>query len=218
MLTGYKNILLLLLLLMNSKGWVFARQPFTEGFVNYAVKLVSADGKAYEGSFSITVKNGKIRKELQLNNGFTNVMLINCVNNTAHSLKTINGKHYAIQHRIADIQNKQDRFVGFILEETPEKTKIIAGILAKQGYVTYKDSTREQIYYTTDWHPEQGITYDKFPNAQFLPLSYAFYDEAGSVMHLVAQRVSNAPVEEALFRIPSDYKMISNEEFKQLNR
>ena len=64
----------------------------------------------------------------------------------------------------------------------------------------------------------QGITYERFPNTKFLPLSFSYKDENGMTMLFDAEKVEAAPVENAVFRIPPDYKMISYKEYKELSQ
>ena len=74
------------------------------------------------------------------------------------------------------------------------------------------------MFYSNDWYPLQSITYERFPGAKFLPISYSYTDEHGIAMDFEADLIEMQPVENAIFRIPPEYKMISYEEYKQLSK
>ena len=195
-----------------------AQKPFMEGTIDYKVKLTTADGRIFDGTFTYTIKTGKIKKELKLNNGYQYTQLINTANNTIYSLQTRNGKNYAIQLTMDEVAQAQKKYTGFTCKEDRNSSKAIAGIRAYREDITYPDGTRSEVYATSDWYPDKSITYDCFPNAKFLPLYYTYKDETGSGMQLEAKELSILPVENAYFKVPADYKIISNTEYKQLRK
>ena len=209
---------ILLIALLTSFGYARAQKRFIEGTINYKVRLESADKKSYTGTYIFTFKGGQIRKELQLNNGYLDVLLINTLNNTAYTLQVNNGKKYAIQLNMDDVMAKQKKYAGYKVKEDKSGGKTIAGLAVYKGDVLYTDGSRSEIYYTSEMCPDKSISYERFPDAQFLPLYYSFKDEKGITMYMEAEKVSLSPVENSLFRIPADYKIISNEEYKQIRK
>lgn len=194
-----------------------AQKPFTEGTLNYKVKLEAAD-KTYEGTYTFIIKGGQIRKELQLNNGFRDIVIINTTTNTIYSLRTENGKKYAIQLRMDDMEARQKKYVGYSFSEDKNTGKLIAGLPTFKGNITYTDGSRCEIYYSHEWRPDKNITFERFPDARFLPLSFTYKDDNNFTMRMEADNVNISPVENAVFRVPVDYKIITNEEYKQLSR
>ena len=210
---------LILLFLLSLGHWAHAQQPFTEGTVNYKVVFENNDHKTFSGTYCFTVKNGQVRKELTLSNGFQDIVLINTNNNTVYSLRTArNGKKFAIQLSLDELKGRQEQYRGFVLKEQNGKPRQVAGMTEQKGTLQYKNGKTAEISYTDKWYMEPGITYERFPEARFLPLAYSYIDEAkGFTMHMEAITVSSTPVENSLFRLPADYRVISNEEYKQLS-
>ena len=131
----------------------------------------------------------------------------------------MNGKKYAIQLSAEEMTSRQEKYKGFTLKEQKNSDKEIAGMKAQRGELIYQNGTHSTIYYNANWYAASAITYERFPDARFLPLEYTYTDDMkGFTMHMVAESVSQSPVENAVFRIPADYKLISNEEYKQISR
>ncbi len=193
-----------------------AQEPFIEGALVYKVVLQTRDSKTFTGIYTFLFKGGRIRKELKLDNGYSDVLLMNCNDLTAYSLQAANGRKYAIQLNMDEIGARQERYVGYTLQEHRNIGKIIAGVTAFKGEITYPNGTHSEIYYSADWYPDQSVTFERFPNARFMPLSFEYKDDNGFDMHMEAEKISAEPVENAVFAIPADYKIISNKEYKQL--
>ncbi len=214
-----KNVSLVFFVALLVNGFsARGQQPFVEGTIAYKVKLTTSDNRFFDGEFTYTIKAGRIKKELKLNNGYQYVLLVNSATKTAYSLQTKNGKNFAIQLTIAEIEENQKRYTGFTLKEDRNNGKVIAGYTVFKGDVAYTDGTHCEIYSTPQWYPDKSITYDRFPGASFLPLSYTYKDESGSSMQFEAKSVSISPVENSIFKLPADYKIISNNEYKQLRK
>lgn len=194
------------------------QKPLMEGTVAYKVKLTTPDHHLFDGIFTFTIKDGKIRKELKLDNGYHYTLLVNTTNNTVYSLINRMGKNYAIQLTMSELQETHKKYSDFNLAEDRKQGKIIAGYTAFKGDVTYTDGSKCDIYYTPDWYADVSVSYDRFPGAKFIPLSYTYKDENGSSMLFEADKVSASPVENSIFKVPSEYKIISNAEYKQLKR
>ena len=195
-----------------------AQKPFLEGSIDYKVRLVTADNKEFSGTYSFTFKGGQVRKDLRLSNGYQDVLIINTINGTAVTLQVKNGKKYAIQLNITEVAEKQKRYNGFVFKEDRNTGKIVAGITTFKGELTYTDGSHTEIYYTPEWRPDKGITFERFPNCSFMPLSFSFTEDNGVITYMEAEKVSIAPIENRVFRIPADYKVISNTEYRQIRR
>ncbi len=210
------GIVLALLLCIASPA--VAQKPFVEGVIVYRVKLATPDKHYYDGQFTFTIKGGNIKKELRLSNNYQYVLLINTASKSAYSLITRNGKKYAVQLKTEELENSQRKYEGFALKEEKNTGKVIAGYTVFKGRVTYTDGSVSEIYSTPDWYPDKSIVYDHFPGAKFLPLSYTYTDESGSSMQFEAETVNISPVENSIFKLPADYKIISNNEYRQLRK
>ena len=207
----------LLILLTVCTAAARAQKPFTEGTISYKVKLESTDHKIFNGTYTFTFKGGQIRKDLKLDNGYTNTELLNIPANEVYSLQSMNGKNYAIQLNISDIVKAQQRYTGYNLTNE-QGNEHIAGCAAYKASLSYKGEAPSDVYYTKEWRPSQSLTFERFPDAGFLPLNYAYKEDNGMVMRFEAEKISAGPVESSVFRIPADHKLISNEEYKKMSR
>lgn len=210
---------LLYLLLVFCVATAHAQKALTEGTVKYKVVFENANHQKFNGMYVFTFKNGNIRKELTLTNGFRDVVIMNTNNNTIYSLHDKNSKRFAIQLSMDETRGRQAKYVGFTTAEQAGGVRDFGTVKGQKVMVTYKDGSHADIYYTKDWYAEKGITYERFPDARFLPLYYTYADDVrGFSMSMEATEVSAAPVENSLFRVPADYRIITNEEYKQLSR
>lgn len=194
-----------------------AQKPFSEGIIVYQVQLSSPDNKVYKGTLTFTFKNGQVRKDLKLDNGFADITLINANKGTIYTLQERNGRKYAIQLSIEDdVEKKQKRFKGYTVANERRYMEQVAGQNAYSGTVVYKDSSLTEVVYNKDWKPEVPYTWNRFPDAQFIPLRFAYKDDNGIQMTFAASKMEESPIQTSVFAIPADYKMISNEEYRQL--
>jgi len=212
-----KQILFFILLLACS-NIAYGQKPFTEGTIVYKVTLATRGQKDIVGTYIFEIKDAHVKKELKLSNGYQDIVLINTVANTMYSLQTSNGRKYAIQLRMDDAVKKQEAFDNFHVKNELLNVKNIAGFASCKGDVIYKDGTSAETYYTKEWYPSQSITFERYPNAKFLPLYFLYTDEHGISMEFEAKKIEAAPVPDAVFRIPGDYKMISYAEYQQMSK
>lgn len=195
-----------------------AQKPFAEGTIIYNVKLVTTDNKSIKGKYTFTFKGGQIRKDLSLSNGYEDVLLINTNTGTAYSLQNRQNKKYAIELNMGELKLKQAQFRGFKLTNETANKDNVAGYAAYHGKVNYTNGTYGDIIYTKEWQPASQITFERFPEANFLPLKFSYNESTDVIMEFEAIQVVPGPIENAVFRIPTDYKMISNAEYKELTK
>jgi hypothetical protein len=216
-----RKLSFLLIITLLAIGLAHAQQSFVEGRISYAVSIGPISGSAgfteHAGTYTITVKGSQVRKELTMNTGYRNILLINNTAGTAYSLVTNGGRHYAIQLNAEDLRDRHSRYEGFTQKKLPG-TMTIAGWPAEKVLITYKDGTASSLYYTTSWQMAEGAIFDRFPGIRNIPVSFEYRNEEGITMHFQAEKLEPVPVESALFRVPPDYKIISNAEYKQQKR
>ena len=189
-----------------------------EGVIVYKVTLESADHQLFKGVYTFTIKGPEIKKELKLNNGYQDVVILNCAKGTVYSLQSKYGHKYAIQLDMKDLTRQQEKYAGFSMGNEQENSRKIAGFAAWKGNISYKDGSNAEIYYTREWSPSQSITFERFPNPKFLPLTFNYTDEHGMTMRFDAEIIEAGAVENSAFQIPHDYKMISYKEYKELSQ
>jgi hypothetical protein len=194
-----------------------AQKAFTEGTIVYNVKLESPEHTTFTGVYTFIFKGSDIRKELKLSVGYEDIVLLNDANNKVYSLQNKNGKKYAIELNMPEILSKLEKFKGFVVTSEENNGTKMGGYPAIKAKVTYKDGSVADVFYTKDWYASP-ITFERFPAARFLPLSFVYKDENGSSMQFDIASVSAGPIATSIFRIPPDYKMISLAEYKQLSK
>lgn len=193
-----------------------AQKPFEEGTIVYELTIQPSDGSSiYSGTYTYIVKGKQIRKEINLNSGYTDVLLLNTSTNSFYSLKEQGGKKYAIQLDMDDMTKKIQQCQGFAFQDV-SGSKQIAGMEAHKAIIRYSNGQNTEMYYTQEWLPVSDYMYDYFPGIKVLPLQYSYKTEKGTVMFFEAQKVAAEPVENAAFRIPADYKIISHREYEQM--
>ena len=212
------RILFLCVVLTGAARFAAAQKPFTEGTVVYKVKLESEDHKVFWGVYTFTIKGSEIRKELKLNNGYQDIVILDCGTGSVYSLQSRDGKNYAIQLKMKDLQQKQEKFKGYQVKNEAGNQKNIAGYAVYKGDINYKDGSRTELYYSKDWRPTQGITFERFPDANFLPMRFSYEDENKMTMEFEVEKIDASPIENSVFRIPPDSRMISYEEYKELSK
>jgi len=192
------------------------QKPFTEGIILYKVELTTPDNTTINGVYIFYVKDADLKKELRLDNGYEDIILINCAKKTAYNLQNSHGKKFAIEMSMDDLLQKQQKYLGFMVESEADGGNKLAGCAAVHGKIMYKDSSRTDIMYTKEWRPLHGVTFNRFPDAAFFPLSFSYIESSGIAMKFNAEKMDAGPVSSSVFAIPKDYKMISYQEYKQL--
>lgn len=200
---------------------VRAQHTFVEGIIRYAVSIgpVSDNGGFTEhaGTYTLIIKGSQLRKELTMNTGYQNIIITNVNTGTAYSLQSTGGQRYAIQLSIQELKARLKPYEDFKQQDFPGKMTI-ASLPCEKAMVTYKDGSRSTLYYTTTWLAPAINMFDRFPGIKNVPLSFEYRNDDGIIMHFQAEKLEAVPVESALFRVPPDYKIISNAEYKQQRR
>lgn len=211
----YRIVVVLALL---ASAPAIAQKPFSEGSLLFKVSLESPERKPIKGTYTFSFKGGEERKDLKLDNGFQDVILLNTQTSAVYSLQSQNGKKYAIELIMSEMKKRQEKYSGFELIGETELPGKVAGYTAYKAQVKYKDGTLMDVVYTKDWYPEQAVYFERLPGAKFMPLGFSYRDENNIVMRFDAAKLEAGPIDNAIFRIPPDYKMISNTEYKQMSR
>lgn len=198
---------------------VGAQKQLIEGVIVYTISSRASETEQSKttGTFTISFKDGMIRKDIRMNNGYSNSIIINSRNSSVHSLRTLGSDRFAVQMDYTEYLQRQERYKGFSLGSNPADEKF-AGYTAKNATLTYKDGTATTIMYTPDFQLEEARLFERFPGITHLPLAFDFQKEEGPALHLSLEKVEAKPVETSLFTIPAEYKIISSKELKELNK
>lgn len=216
----FQRFLHLLLLSLLPAG-LFAQNTLQEGTIVYSVRIGPVGAKAgfteHAGTYTLTVKGPNIRKELRMNSGYQNVILQNRNTQAVYTLQSTGGAAYAVQLKMEDLKERQKPYEDFKIQDE-EGVMTIAGQSCRKASVTYKDGGQSSIYYATDWLSPDVLLFDRFPGIRNIPLSFEYRNEEGISMQFAAEKIEARPVESSLFRVPPDYKIISNAEYKSLKK
>jgi hypothetical protein len=196
-----------------------APQQFTEGSISYAVRIEQPGqpAKPVTGVFNLILKDKQYIKELQLSSGFRNVIIFNTAENKAFSLRQVQEKKYAIQLDAEELKKKQS-CEPYTAEELSSDGRTIAGFSSQRRKVLCGKADPIILYYTRQWTMPAPDLFQYFPGFSYLPLSYDIRNEDGSLLHFELQKIEARPIDNGAFRIPADYKLISNEEYRQISR
>lgn len=213
------KVLILLIALTGATNAAWAQQIFKEGIISYDVTI---DGpgdrfegiKEYKGTYVITVKGAMQRKELKLDNGFQDITIVDGYKNKVYSLREVGRKNYAIELDNNVLQKKHEPWRGFTLMGDNTKL-IIANMDGYKGVITYKNGATCDIYYSKDWQPGADV-YEHFPEINVLPLQYVINTTGGVNMHFKLSKLETEPVEQSVFRVPKNYKIVSYAEYQQM--
>lgn len=196
-----------------------AQKLFTEGVITYKIVMdppANQEGLVqYSGTYIITLKGNKVKKELKLENGFQTTLVINYDAKTAFSLKHIAYKDVAIEMDMDKLMQRGKKYESFVLKPKDNATQNIASVKAEEGTIIYNDKSSVDIFFTKDWTLATTI-FERFPNIRELPVKFTNANEDGLTIHFSLQSIEARPVENASFTIPAHAKVISYKEYEQL--
>ncbi len=197
-----------------------AQKAFTEGTLRYNITLEPAGNyegiQQYNGTYTLVLKGKRMRENINLSNGFSYSTLLNMADSSAYTLKKAADRYYAIELDPQQRNEEKKRYSGFNLS-TLQGNRTISGINAKHGLVTYKDGSSTEIYYTDEWTAE-NVFFEMFPGITVLPLEYTFKRPDGLSVSFKLTSVDEEPVENALFKIPKNYRIMSYKEYEALTK
>jgi hypothetical protein len=213
------SFIVVLMLIITFFSRAAAQEVFTEGCIRYKVEALAPGTSSLKqlGYYTITVKGNMVRKEFALENGYKNVLLYNGSSNTYYSLKSTSGNNYAIQLNVADLNAQYKKYEGFKLAESAVSTTI-AGQTCTKAVITYTDNTTSNISIYKDFTPSDAYIFEHFPGIKYVPLYFEYATDQGNNLHFTAEKIEKAPQESSQFRVPHNYKIISNEEYKSLSK
>jgi hypothetical protein len=209
--------ILSIIILCFSPGLLNGQTSFNEGSIVYKVTITAPSGiQSTSGIYSVFLKGRTVRKDLVMDNGYRNSTLINENTNTVYSLKEVSKDRYAVQLDYPAYLARDSKFAG--LQIINEGTADFKKIKAKKGKVKFKDGTASSIVYSDEWVFNESNLFERLPGINVLPVSFEYTTDEGMTMHFDLENIKAEPMESSLFVIPAGYKIISNEEYKNLSR
>ena len=125
-------------------------------------------------------------------------------------------KKWAYVADTAAINKELGQDVQFNITETSE-TKVIAGYTCKKALAKSVDGKTPdvELYYTNDIKLEHPNWATPFKDIQGVLLQYRIA-KYGFYMEFTADKVAPEKVDETLFKLPADYKMITKQQLDDL--
>lgn len=208
----FKSIFAALLILSSHSA--FAQKKLVEGSITYKATMKNSDGTAKEGTYIISVKNKQVRKEIRIGGDFENVVVVDN-SGKIYSLKSMDGRNFAVEMTPDDYEKRNAKYTGGTVKDAGQ-TKIISGQNAQKATISYKDGNTADLFYTKDWLIEAPYLFERFQGLEGVPLAFDYKNDQGVVITFEAVKMDEDIVENSKFKVPAGYKMISNEEYRNL--
>jgi len=209
------NGLSIALLLFFSSYGTFAQNNFVEGELVYAISIESANATQISstGTLTLMLKGNSIVKILELNKGYKNTIIYNGFKKSTHSLRSIGDKKVALLLEAEQIKKIQEKCSSLRIEDIQNEPRAILNFKTELGIIHCNNASPLTLYYTKDWQIKNANLFDEFPSFQYLPLLFDIKNEDGSKVHFELKKIEAKPMENSIFEIPKDYKVISSEEY-----
>jgi hypothetical protein len=203
-----------------------AQQKFTEGVITYNVTITGkiptpADEPALtetkSGTMTISIKGDNVREDIKLEDGYTHAQISNYATGKEIILQTINTVHYAIEINLKDQRKNNAAYYG-AEQQAGKGKKNIAGIDALESTWKYKNGTALSLYYINNFELAHPEIFDQFPELKGVPAMYDIPMSNGFTTHFELKSIEAEPVDNATFRVPEGYRIISRKEYDKLLR
>ena|SRR5688572_29976460 len=197
-----------------------AQEKLNEGKVIYEISYpdmeMDPQMAAMMPTESVVYFKGNLsRTETSMGMGISSATIVNSKTNEMTALTDMMGTKTAT---IVDMDDqKKDK--SDVKEEDlkiahSNETKEIAGYACKKAILTNADGTTIEMFYT------ENITSSSQFNTQWkslkgFPLEYTLA-VGGMNMKMTAKSVTKEKISDELFKIPSDYKLMTQEEFQKM--
>jgi len=215
-----KSLLLFVLIAASAlSGYVHA-QKINEGKVVFEISYPDADIPDEQMAMMPTesimfFKNNQSRVEMKMGMGMNQVMIFDNKNKIMTMLMDMMGSKTAVKFDEQDIKKQKEKEGGgdYEIKKTDE-TKEIAGYKCKKAVVTGKDGSFD-LYYTEDIAYKNGDWISEYKGLEGFPLQYKI-SKNNVTMELTAKNVSGEKVDETIFSIPSEYKLMTLEDLQKM--
>jgi len=208
------------LLLVCSANNVTAQQVISEGLITYEISYpdmeMDKDMAAMMPTESLVyVKSYLSRTETKMGMGIVSATIMNAKTNEVIALMDMMGtKTATIMKEEGDDKNKEKSGEGEMKFELVNETKEIAGLLCKKAIMKNNDGTEFEMYYTESIDTKSQFS-KQWKNFKGFPMEYVI-SSGGFNMKMTAKLISKIDVADELFKIPADYKIMTQEEFSKM--
>ena len=194
-----------------------AQKSFVEGELIYLVTIESNNIELSKtkssGTLTLMLKGNCVVKTLDLNTGFKNSIIYNHLKKASYSLRNIGREKVALLLDSDQLSKKQDRCSTLRVEELTTDIQTILNFKTERAKLHCNNSNPIIIYYTQDWNISSPYLFDEFSSFHFLPLLFDINNDDGSIIHFELKKIEAKPMDNSLFEVPKDYKIITSEEY-----
>jgi hypothetical protein len=213
----WKKVFFIAFLLSSRFYWSAAQNSFIEGELTYTVSIESnnielSKTKSF-GTLTLMLKGNCVVKTLELNTGFKNTIIYNHQKKASCSLRNIGQEKVALLLEPDQLSKKQNRCSTLRVEELVTDIQTILNFKTERAKLHCNNLKPIIIYYTRDWLINSPYLFDEFSNFHYLPLSFDINNEDGSIIHFELKKIEAKPMDNSLFEVPKDYKVITSEEY-----
>ncbi|MES2479934.1 MAG: hypothetical protein V4561_12670 [Bacteroidota bacterium] len=213
----WKKVFLIAFLLSSRFYWSAAQNSFIEGELTYTVSIESNNielGKTKSsGTLTLMLKGNCVVKVLELNTGFKNTIIYNHQKKASYSLRNIGHEKVALLLEPDQLSKKQNRCSTLRVEELSTDIQTILNFKTARAKLHCNNLKPIIIYYTQDWLISSPYLFDEFSTFHYLPLLFDINNEDGSIIHFELKKIEAKPMDNSLFEVPKDYKIITSEEY-----
>jgi hypothetical protein len=195
-----------------------AQEPLVEGTISYNVYLQPANGQESLGSqagvYTLTVKGNQVRRELRMNNGYQSIVLYDGKAGSGHILQATPANKFAIALNAAEMAKRRVKWEG-ISYKTKGGTETVGGQSCTPTQALYPNGSVTNMCLSNVPLAESFI-YSRFPGIKTIPLNFDYQLRDGASIRFQLEKINVGPVETNQFRVPTDYKVLSSEELKNV--
>jgi hypothetical protein len=191
----------------------------SEGVITYDAELVDVNSPMADMAPSkmvINFKGNKTTVEMSAGMGLLTMSFISDPDlQTFSTVVKFMGDRRAVVQNAEEIQKENELFNIEIIPST--QTKMIAGYKCKKARVHYKGGAPHDydIYYTDEINIKNSNFTNPYYKMEGVLMEYRI-KKFGLEMQFVANSVTKEPVDDAVFQIPKDSKIITIEEMTDL--
>ncbi len=198
-------------ILLYSTNYTYAQKNFTEGIITYTIYV---DGKE-SGLYIVTLKANNIKRDIVMQSGYSNISIYNSKTGTTTTINNKNGNKYALQLSAEEVKEQNKQFENATYVNLNNK-KSIANYMCEHSAVQYTNGVKNEIFFTNELLVTSDNLNTMFPGLNGLPLEYEIKTNNKQSMKFVAKKIEIVGVDNNVFNIPKEYKLITKEQLDKL--
>jgi hypothetical protein len=182
-----------------------AQIMINEGKIIYDV-FITTNLIEQKGQLIITLKNNWMKREMKMNNGFTNTILFDAQSGESTVYNDNNGNKFSKKISKEDVKMQNIKFANAKYISNNE-SKMIDNKKCKSVDITYTDGSKNVVFFDENYRV--GITefYSMFSELKGLPMQYEVTTNTNKIL-LVANSVLQTPIDAVEIDAPTGYKML----------